>query len=86
MPSIESRMIALADALQRLQMEQQAPVDPLSASLFEMGRELAALDEQGKMELLNCPNDGQTDPLDLTLEDINQLIADYGGKEGNYHD
>lgn len=85
MPSIDARIAALASVLQRRQMEQAAPVDPLSASLFEMGRELAALlDEQGKvalLEALNNPNDGETDSLNLTLEDIDRMIADYGRKD-----
>lgn len=81
MPSIESRITFLAAALQRRQTEQATAVDPLSASLFEMGRELAALDEQGKAALLeafNNPSDGKTDSLNLTLEDIDRMIADWG--------
>lgn len=77
MPSIESRMIALADALQRRQMEQQAPVDPLSLSLFEFQGWLATLDERDKAELLeslNSPADAETDSFDLTLEGLERWI------------
>ena len=37
MPSIDTRIAALSAALQRRQMEQAAPVDPLSASLWSLG-------------------------------------------------
>ncbi len=45
--SIRTRIEALTDALQQRKMEQALPVDPLSQSLYEMGAELAALDELG---------------------------------------
>ena len=75
--SVENRITALADALRRRQMEQAAPVDPLSASLFELGRELATLDERGKAALLevsNNPGDGETGGLGLTMEDLEKWI------------
>ena len=74
--SVENRITALAAALRRRQMEQAAPVD-LSASLFELGRELAALDEQSKAALLeaaNNPGDGETGGLGLTMEDLERWI------------
>ncbi len=45
--SISARIAALTDAVQRRQMEQDMPVDPLSESLYELGAELAALDDLG---------------------------------------
>lgn len=78
--SIENRIIALADALRRWQMEQAQPVDPLSASLFAWGQELAALDEQGKVELLEQLNQGGDDGtmgLDLDMDALEQMIDDW---------
>lgn len=80
MSSIDTRITALTVALQRRKMEQVAPIDPLSASLFELERELAALDERGKvalLEALNNPDDDETDSLNLSMEDIEQMIADW---------
>ncbi len=45
--SISARIAALTDAFQRRKMEQALPIDPLSQSLYDMGAELAALDELG---------------------------------------
>lgn len=70
---INTRIAAMSAALQRRQMEQAMPVDGLSRSLFAFEKEMAALDEQGKEKLLaalNNPDDGETDCLNLTLEDI----------------
>lgn len=47
MNSIDARITALAAELER-RLLQTAPLDPLSASLYEMGRELAGLDEQSR--------------------------------------
>lgn len=77
MPSLDARLTALADALQRRQMEQRAPVDPLSASLFDLQRELATLDAEGKAELLeqlNQGGDNSTMGLDLDMEGLEQWI------------
>lgn len=78
MSSVESRLTALTEEIQRRQMEQVAPVDGLSQSLFNLEKELAALDEQGKLELLeamNRPNEyGQS--LGLTLCGINRWIEE----------
>lgn len=61
MNSIDARITALAEAIERRKMEQEAPVDDLSRSLFEFGQELAALDETGlaaEAEALGiAPND-----------------------------
>lgn len=51
MSSIDARIAALAEAIKRRAMEQEAPVDDLSKGLYEMGRELAGLDEQRRDEL-----------------------------------
>jgi len=45
--SISARIAVLTDKIQRRQMEQAVPVDPLSESLYELGAELAALDDFG---------------------------------------
>lgn len=45
---IDARINALSEAIKRRAMEQEAPVDDLSKSLYEMGRELAGLDEQSR--------------------------------------
>lgn len=78
MASIESRLAALTDALERRKLEQGAPIDGLSRSLFNLERELAALDEQGKRELLeemNC-TDEYGGGLGLTPEDIDRWIKE----------
>lgn len=77
MPSIESRIIALANAIRRRQMEQETPIDPLSASLFAWERELTGLDEQGKVELLeklNRPEEDGTMGLALDMEALELMI------------
>lgn len=77
------RMTALADALQRREMEQAVPVDGLSRSLFDLQRELAALDDDSKaqpLETMNHPADSETDSLHLTMQKIEYFIADYGRK------
>lgn len=84
MSSISTRITALADALQRRQMEQAAPVDGLSRSLFDLQRELAALDSEDKaqlLEVLNHPADSETNSLHLTMKELEQFLADYGGKD-----
>lgn len=45
---VDARIAALAEAIKRRAMEQEAPVDDLSKGLYEMGRELAGLDEQSR--------------------------------------
>lgn len=48
MNSIDARIAAIAEAIKQRAIEQEAPVDDLSKSLFEFGRELAGLDEQSR--------------------------------------
>lgn len=84
MSNIKSRIDALAAEFQRRAMLQVEPVDALSASLFEMGRELATLDNMDKAELLeelNSSGGDGTVGLDLTLEELEKMIADYGRKD-----
>ena len=71
---IDARIAALAEAIEMRKMEQEAPVDDLSKSLYEMGQELAALDEQGKAELLQSLNGNG---LNLSLDDLERFITDY---------
>ena len=82
MASIDSRLAALADAIERKRMEQESPVDDLSRSLFNLREELARLDTLEKAALLaefnrTDPLEG-TDSLDLSMEDLERFIADYG--------
>lgn len=80
MSSIDARIAALAKAIEQRKMEQEAPVDDLSESLYELGRELAGLDVLGKSALLYELNHGDplegTTSLDLSMEDLGRFIAD----------
>lgn len=81
MSSIDARIAALAEAIKRRAMEQEAPVDPLSLSLEEFQNWLAALDEAGRAELLeelNSPSEDGTAGLDLDAEALERFIADFG--------
>lgn len=71
---VEARLAALEEALLLRKMEQEAPVDDLSRSLFEMGRELAGLDEQGKAELLQSLN---KNGLNLSQDAFEQFVTEY---------
>lgn len=74
MSSVYTRIAAIALALERRKMEQSQPTDELSESLFDFGKELAGLDEQGKSELLETLN---TDGLSISMEDLERFIADH---------
>ena len=63
--SYAARLDTLARALARRQMEQNAPIDGLSESLYQMGAELAALDEQGKAAFLRELNE---DGFSMTMD------------------
>ena len=81
MASIDSRLAALAEAIERKRMEQESPVDDLSRSLFNLGEKLAHLDTLEKAALLAefnraDPLEG-TDGLNLDMEALEQFIADY---------
>ncbi len=81
MASIDSRLAALAEAIERKRMEQESPVDDLSRSLFNLGEKLARLDTLEKAALLAefnraDPLEG-TDSLNLDMEALERFIADY---------
>lgn len=78
-------MNKIDDLLERLEcvrlardMEQEAPADDLSKSLFEFGRELAVLDTLGTSALLYELNHGDplegTMGLNLTMDDVDRLV------------
>lgn len=81
MNSIDARIAAIAEAIERRKMEQEAPVDDLSRSLFNLRRELAGLDALGKSALLYELNRGDplegTMGLNLSMEDLERFIANY---------
>lgn len=80
MNDVKAQLAALEEVLLLRKMEQEAPVDDLSRSLFNLRRELAELDTLGKSALLYELNHG--DPLESTMglmseEDLERFIADY---------
>lgn len=82
MSSINSRIINLQKAIEARRMEQEAPIDPLSLSLYELQELAAGLDEQGKSELLeimNQPGEDGSMGLDLDMEAIDKMLADLKG-------
>lgn len=72
--SYAARLDTLARALERRRMEQNAPVDGLSESLYQMGAELAALDEQRKAAFLRELNE---DGFSMTMDELSQFISDF---------
>lgn len=76
---IDARLDALVAELERRRLLQTAPLDPLSASLYEVGRELAGLDEQSRDALFeewNAPDaDGTCIPM--TREQFDRFISGY---------
>lgn len=81
MSSIDSRLAALAEAIERKRMEEEAPMDELSRSLYNMGQRLSKMDSLEKAALLAefnraDPLDG-TDSLNLDMEALERFIADY---------
>ncbi len=80
--NMSKRIESIAAELERLKLEEAAPVDDLSRSLFNLGEKLARLDTLEKAALLAefnraDPLDG-TGGLDLSMEDLERFIADYG--------
>ena len=80
--SLSKRIESIVAELERLKLEEEAPVDDLSRSLFSLGEKLARLDTLEKAALLDefnraDPLDG-TDGLNLSMEDLERFIADYG--------
>ena len=81
MASIDSRLAALAEAIERKRMEEEAPVDERSRSLYNMGQRLSKMDSLEKAALLaefnrDDPLDG-TGSLNLDMEALERFIADY---------
>lgn len=78
---VDARIAAIAEAIERRKMEQEAPVDDLSRSLFNLRQELAGLDALGKAALLYELNHGDplegTMALNLSMEDLERFITDY---------
>lgn len=82
MSSINGRIINLQKAIEARRMEQEAPIDFLSLSLYELQRGAAGLDEQGKaalLEAVNTPGEDGTASLDLDMEALDRFIADLKG-------
>ena len=79
--SMSKRIESIVAELERLKLEEEAPVDDLSRSLFNLGEKLAHLDTLEKAALLAefnraDPLDG-TDGLNLSMEDLERFISNY---------
>lgn len=79
--SMSKRIESIAAELERLKLEEEAPVDDLSRSLFNLGEKLAHLDTLEKAALLAEFNRAdpleRTDSLNLDMESLGQFILDY---------
>ena len=80
--SMSKRIESIVAELERLKLEEEAPVDELSRSLYNMGQRLSKMDSLEKAALLAefnraAPLEG-TDSLDLDMEVLERFIADYG--------
>ena len=81
--NMSKRIESIAAELERLKLEEAAPVDELSRSLYNMGQRLSKMDSLEKAALLaefnrDDPLDG-TGSLDLSMEGIERFILDYKG-------
>ena len=81
--NMSKRIESIVAELERLKLEEEAPVDELSRSLYNMGQRLSKMDSLEKAALLaefnrDDPLDG-TGSLDLSLEDIARFVLDYKG-------
>ena len=79
--SMSKRIESIAAELERLKLEEEAPVDELSRSLYNMGQRLSKRDSLEKAALLaefnrDDPLDG-TGSLNLDMEALERFIADY---------
>ena len=75
MNSIDARLAAISAEVERRRLEQEEPVDPLSASLFAFEAEMAGLDEIGIAALAaETTEDGQQV---LTLEQARKMVDTY---------
>ena len=72
--NIEARIERIAEELRRRAMEQEAPVDELSKSLYELEQELTGLDDLGKAALLEELNSGG---LGLDMADLERMIGEW---------
>ncbi len=82
--NMSKRIESIAAELERLKLEEEAPVDDLSRSLYNMGQRLSKMDSLEKAALLAefnraDPLEG-ADSLDLSMENLECFISDY--KEG----
>lgn len=82
--SLSKRIESIVAELERLKLEEEAPVDDLSRSLYNMGQRLSKMDSLEKAALLAefnraDPLEG-ADSLDLSMENLECFISDY--KEG----
>ena len=79
--SMSKRIESIVAELERLKLEEEAPVDDLSRSLFNLGEKLARLDTLEKAALLAEFNRAdpleRTDSLNLDMESLGQFILDY---------
>lgn len=78
---VDARIAAIAEAIKQKAMEQEAPVDDLSKSLFEFGRGLAELDAAGRDALFEewCASDEAEGIRPMSREQFDQFIADFTG-------
>ena len=79
--SMSKRIESIVAELERLKLEEEAPVDELSRSLYNMGQRLSKMDSLEKAALLaefnrDDPLDG-TGSLNLDMEALERFIADY---------
>lgn len=79
MNDVKARLAALEAALELRKLEQEWPLDPLSASMSAFVAELAGLDEIGIATLAGMTDkDGNAI---LTLTQAQQMAADYRQEE-----
>lgn len=75
MVSVDSRLAALASALERRKLEQAEPVDPLSASLLAFENQMEHLDAVG-VAALAAETDERGKPI-LTIEQARRMVDSY---------
>lgn len=77
MYSIQTRLAALADVVERRRLIQSEPIDGLSASLYAFERGLAELDDVGRadfLEELNLISEDGTEGLNMDAEALTRMI------------
>lgn len=75
MKSIDARITALAEAVERRRLIQEEPIDPLSASLFAFEAEMANLDKIGIAALAAATDEDGRQVL--TLEQTQQMANNF---------